>query len=84
MRGCSDERLHAIEIMLAWHEARQASKPGSREYREYDKSLQAAATAFRKLEKNGAKLLAVLAIRRFRSAVAPVYSRSGKARLRMM
>ena len=47
----TDKRQAAIETMIAWREARDASKPGSKEYEEFDRKYREAEAAFHNLGK---------------------------------
>jgi hypothetical protein len=46
------DRQAAIETMIAWREARDASKPGSKEYQELDQKYREAERAFYNLGKD--------------------------------
>jgi hypothetical protein len=46
------ERRAAIETMIAWRQARDASKPGSKEYREFDQKYREAEATFNNLGKD--------------------------------
>ena len=49
MPNTSNERQAAMATMVAWREARDAAKPGTKEYQSFDEEYQKAQAAVNKL-----------------------------------